>query len=448
MSLRAFRLAVVAAAAVLAAGLAAGHVRRDAREDRARTLTLAREAAGLVREAMATGRDPVTAAAAAARRLDVRVRVALGAAAPGALLDSMRRDEAARAITSGAVAPLKDADDWDVIGVVSVEPAPPAHAPLPARATMLVPVLLLALAATWLWRWAGRTGDRRRREILTAWSFLGAPLLHLSVFSFGPVAVTFWLALHRWDLLTSDRPYIGLANFRSVAGDPLFRTTLWNTALYVSYVPVTMVLAFVLALWLNRGRRGEALLRAVVFLPYVTSAVAIALVWQWMFNPDVGLVNRALALVGIAALDWLGSPRTALLAIIIVTVWTQVGYQMVVFLAGLQAIPPSYLDAARVDGAGPWQRLRHVVIPLLRPVILFVLVTGIIAGFQVFTLVYLMTEGGPLHSTDVVVYRIYQVAWEFLRFGEASAMAVVLFLILLALTAVQFRLLGRRVEPA
>jgi ABC-type sugar transport system permease subunit len=174
--------------------------------------------------------------------------------------------------------------------------------------------------------------------------------------------------------------------------------------------------------------------------------VAIAIVWQWMFNADFGLVNYALHLVGLPAVDWLGSPRFALLSIICVTVWTQVGYQMLIFLAGLQGIPQAYHDAALVDGASAWQRFRHVTLPLLRPVILFVLVTGIIAGFQVFTLVYMMTEGGPLHSTDVIVYRIYQTAWEFLRFGYASAMAVILALVLLAATAVQFRLLGRRVE--
>jgi len=209
---------------------------------------------------------------------------------------------------------------------------------------------------------------------------------------------------------------------------------------------VTMAAALGLALLLNRRRGGERVLRTVVFLPFVTSAVAIAIVWQWMFNPDFGLVNYALRLLHLPAFDWLGSPHTALLAIILVTVWTQVGYQMVVFLAGLQGIPQSYYDAALVDGATPWKRFRHVTLPLLRPVVLFVLVTGIISGFQVFTLVYMMTEGGPLHSTDVIVYRIYQTAWEFLRFGSASAMALVLFGILLAVTAVQFKLLGRRVE--
>jgi ABC-type sugar transport system permease subunit len=313
---------------------------------------------------------------------------------------------------------------------------------------LVVAVSLLALAAAALLSWGTRAAERRRREVLAAWSFLGPPFAHLVLFSFGPVLFTLVLAFHRWDLVAAERPFVGLANFAELARDRLFWTTLKNTALYVLYVPVTMGLALALALLLNRrgGARGERVLRAVVFLPYVTSTVAIGIVWQWMFNADFGLVNYALSLIGLPALDWLGRPGTALLALIVVTVWTQVGYQMVVFLAGLQAIPPSYHDAALVDGATAWQRLVHVTLPLLRPVVLFVLVTGVIAGFQVFTLVYLMTEGGPLHSTDVIVYRIYQTAWEFLRFGYASAMAVVLFAVLLVVTVVQFRLLGRRVE--
>jgi multiple sugar transport system permease protein len=148
--------------------------------------------------------------------------------------------------------------------------------------------------------------------------------------------------------------------------------------------------------------------------------VAIALVWQWMYHADFGLLNYLGSLVGLAPVDWLGNPKTALVAVMIVSIWVQVGYQMVVFLAGLQGIPQVYLDAARVDGASAWQRFRHVTIPLLRPVTLFVLVTGVITSFQVFTLVYVLTDGGPLHATDVIVYRIYQMAWEFLQFGGAS----------------------------
>jgi ABC-type sugar transport system permease subunit len=364
---------------------------------------------------------------------------------PAALFDSLRLDEAPRPWPGGAVAPLKDADGWDVVGAVAVVAERASQGP-PVGWWTAAGLALLALSAAWLWRWAGRTPERRMRETLTAWSFLGIPFLHLAAFSFVPLGFTVYLAFHEWSLLSAARPFVGLANFRELAGDRLFWTTLRNTALYVTYVPITMASALGLAVLLNRRRTGVRLLRTVVFLPFVTSAVAIAIVWQWMFNPDFGLLNYALGLIGLPQADWLGSPRTALVAIILVTVWTQVGYQMIVFLAGLQGIPQTYYDAALVDGATPWQRFAHVTLPLLRPVILFVLVTGVISGFQVFTLVYMMTEGGPLHSTDVIVYRIYQTAWEFLRFGAASAMALVLFGVLLAVTAVQFRLLGKRIE--
>jgi len=184
------------------------------------------------------------------------------------------------------------------------------------------------------------------------------------------------------------------------------------------------------------------------FLPYVSSVVAVTLVWQWMYHADFGLINYLLSFVHVRPVDWLGNPKTALLAVMVVSVWVQLGYQMTVFLAGLNGIPQTYLDAARVDGAGAWQRFWKVTFPLLRPVTLFVLVTDVIGSFQVFTYVYVLTEGGPLHATDVIAYRIYQTAWEFLQFGYASALAVLLFVVLFAVTRVQFRLLGRRVEYA
>jgi ABC-type sugar transport system permease subunit len=437
VSLRGYRIGVVLGAAVAAAVCVGWALARDVRARREERLRAAVAAATAWRDgrAVESGLPP----GYRAQRLGPQ-------ALSASLLDSMRRDEAPRLVRDGALAPLKDRDDWDVIGAVRVTASAAVAAPSLLRASVLLPVALVLAVAAWLLRWGARTGERRRQETLAAWGFLAAPMLHLAVFSLVPVGFTVFLAFHRWDLVSPDKPFVGLDNFRELAADRLFWTTLKNTALYVLYVPITMAAALALALLLNRRRGGERLLRAVVFLPYVTSAVAIALVWQWMFNTDFGFINYGLRLIGLPGVDWLGSPRTALLAIIAVTVWTQVGYQMVVFLAGLQGIPQSYLDAALVDGAGPWQRFRHVTLPLLRPVVLFVLVTGIISGFQVFTLVYMMTEGGPLHSTDVLVYRIYQTAWEFLRFGSASAMAVVLFGILLLATLVQFRLLGRRVE--
>ena len=298
--------------------------------------------------------------------------------------------------------------------------------------------------------WGARmaTQPRRRRETVTAWAFLAPSMLHLAVFSFAPILFAFYLAMHRWSLVEPVRPFVGVANFARMLHDPLVWISLRNTLLYVLYVPVSAAIALGVALALSRSTWGARAVRTMFFLPYVSSVVAVTLVWQWMYHADFGLINYLLSFVHVRPVDWLGNPKTALLAVMAVSVWVQLGYQMTVFLAGLNGIPQTYLDAARVDGAGAWQRFWKVTFPLLRPVTLFVLVTGVIGSFQVFTYVYVLTEGGPLHATDVIAYRIYQTAWEFLQFGYASALAVLLFVVLFAVTRVQFRLLGRRVEYA
>jgi multiple sugar transport system permease protein len=302
----------------------------------------------------------------------------------------------------------------------------------------------VAAFAAWGSRMAGQ--PQRRRETLTAWGFLAPSALHLAVFSFAPILFAFYLALHRWSLVEPVRPFVGVVNFTRMLHDPLVWIALRNTVLYVLYVPVSAGVALAVALALRRSTRGTRAVRAMFFLPSVSSVVAIALVWQWMYHADFGLVNYLLSFVHVPPVDWLGNPKTALLAVMVASVWVQLGYQMTVFLTGLNGIPEIYLDAARVDGANAWQRFRRITLPLLRPVTLFVLVTGIIGSFQVFTYVYVLTDGGPLHTTDVIVYRIYQAAWGFLRFGYASALAVLLFVVLSGLTRVQFKLLGRQVE--
>lgn len=325
--------------------------------------------------------------------------------------------------------------------------------PLPSgtlAALALTLILAAAVAALFTCGWAASAARRPadRRETLTAWGFLAPSALHLLVFTAGPLVFTLYLSLHDWDLLRSDRPFVGLANYLELLRDPLFWRALANTALYALYVPVSMVLALGAAMVLNQPLRGIKLLRAIVFLPTVVSYVAIAVVWQWMFNMDYGLLNLMLRAVQLPGVDWLGNPRTALLAVMIVSAWVQLGYQMVIYLAGLQGIPAHLLEAATLDGAGAWARFRHITLPLLQPVTTYLFVTGVIWSFQVFTLVYVMTEGGPVHATDVLVYRIYQNAWEFRRMGYASAMSWVLFAILLGLTLLQWRAVNRTVDHA
>ena len=317
-------------------------------------------------------------------------------------------------------------------------------APLAVLALTLILAVALVVYCAAGWAVSARRRPADRRETLTAWGFLAPSALHLLIFTAGPLAFTLWVSLHDWDLLRVDRPFVGLGNYLELGRDPLFWKALANTALYALYVPVSMALALGAALILDQPLRGMKALRAIVFLPTVVSFVAIAVVWQWIFNVDYGLLNYLLRVVHLPGVDWLGNPKTALIAVMIVSAWVQLGYQMVIYLAGLQGIPAHLQEAATLDGATPWARFRYITLPLLRPVTVYLFVTGIIWSFQVFTLVYVMTEGGPVHATDVLVYRIYQNAWEFRRMGYASAMSWVLFAILLGLTLLQWRVLNRK----
>lgn len=290
--------------------------------------------------------------------------------------------------------------------------------------------------------------DRLRlRETATAWSFIGPSLVLLLVFSAAPLLFAFYLSFHSWNLLEPAKPLVGLDHYFELAGDGLFWKAAKNTVLYSLYVPVSMACALGVALLLNRKIRGVAVLRAIFFLPYITSFVAISIVWQWMYDPQFGVINWLLGRIGLGPYPWLSSPDTALLALMLMAVWIHIGFQMVIFLAGLQAIPNELYEAAMIDGAGPWRRFRRITLPMLKPTTFFVLVTSVIGSFQVFTFVYVMTEGGPLHATDVIVYHIYQNAWQFLRMGYASAMSWVLFAVIFVITMLQFRFLGRRLTP-
>ncbi|MGB7212314.1 MAG: sugar ABC transporter permease [Gemmatimonadales bacterium] len=309
-------------------------------------------------------------------------------------------------------------------------------------------LLLMAGLAFSAWA-AGAAGMRERfRGTLTAWGFLAPAASHLLVFSFGPLVFILWLSLHRWGLTGTTHAWVGVANYASVLGDPGFWHSLGVTALYAMYIPAALALALCAALFLDRSGWSVRVLRAVLVLPCIASVVAVSLVWQWIYHPEFGVLNALLAAVGIHGPDWLGDPRTALAALMFIGVWVHVGFQMIILLAGLQSIPRVYHDAARVDGAGVWQRFRHITLPLLQPTILFVLVTGTIAAFQVFTVVSVLTQGGPRHVTDVAVYRIYQEGWELARFGTASAMSVLLALLLGGVVWLEFKWIGRRVALA
>lgn len=290
------------------------------------------------------------------------------------------------------------------------------------------------------------TAPGKRLTARTALTFLAPSLFHLIVFIFTPIVFAAYLSVHRWDIVVADKPFVGLDNFREMLGDSTFWNALKNTFVYTLNVPLAMVFSLSIALMMHRRLKWIGFLRTIYFLPSVTSFVAVALVWMWIYHPSFGIANFFLGRVGIPPVQWLNSAQTALVSVMIFSIWLGLGYQMVIFLAGLQGIPEEFYEAARIDGASHWQLFRRITLPLLKPTTFFILVTSLISSFQVFTSVYIMTGGGPVHSTDVIVYHIYTAAWEQLRMGYASALSWVLFVIILIATWIQFRLMGREVD--
>ncbi len=290
------------------------------------------------------------------------------------------------------------------------------------------------------------TGKKERRGLGHAFGFLTPSLIYLTVFIFTPIVFAAYLSFHSWDIVIRDKPFIGLGNFSEIFRDPGFWNALANTCVFSLNVPVSLAFALAVALLLERRLRGIGFIRALYFLPGVTSIVATALVWMWIYHPTFGAANFLLRLVGLPPAGWLNSENTAMVSVMIFTIWLGIGYQIVIFLAGLQGIPGEIYEASRVDGASGWRRFWYITLPLLKPTTFFILVTSFISSFQVFTTIYVMTAGGPVRSTDVLVYHIYQAAWEQLRMGYAAAMSWVLFVIVMIATWIQFKFIGRNVD--
>ena len=290
-----------------------------------------------------------------------------------------------------------------------------------------------------------------RRRWLWGYAFIAIPLLFFLSIRIGPTLYAFWVSFHKWDPIAIDKPFIGLDNYRALVDDKVFWKSLRNTWIYVGVgVPLGLILSLSIALGLQRMIRFTGFFRALYFIPYVTSLVAVGWVWRWMYMPN-GLFNDVLGFIGLGPYKWLGSPDMAIYAIIITTVWQGLGFQVVIFLAGLESIPQDYTDAAAIDGATGWETFRHIILPLLNPTVVFLVVTGVIANLQVFTQVRSMSSqgtGGPLNSTISMVLYVYQQAFQQLpaKMGYASAMTVVLFLMILAITIIQLKVLQRDTE--
>jgi len=282
--------------------------------------------------------------------------------------------------------------------------------------------------------------SRDNRNRLTALVFLTPNLLGFLVFTMIPIGVGIGMSFFKWDG-ANDPVFIGLTNFARMFTDSKFQNALQVTFLYTALtVPVTIVLSLLVASLLTANIRFTTLYRSIFFFPYIASIVAVAIVWQFLYHAEMGPINEFLRSIGIADPPrWTSSKDTALVAVAIMNTWRSVGYYMVLYIAGIVGIPGVYYEAAEVDGANVWQKFRHITLPMLSPTTFFIVIISIINSFQSFTPIYVMTGGGPGTATQVLVFRIYEEAFVLSNFGYASAMAFVLFLIVLLFTIFQFR---------
>jgi multiple sugar transport system permease protein len=314
------------------------------------------------------------------------------------------------------------------------------------------------MAQTAVWNAGGATPAGRKPSFWRRfWSrsnerigylFILPSLIHLVVFLLVPLIFSLILSFHDWRTPNPNNvPFVGLENYEFLMGDRRFWNAMGNSAYYTLLsVPLGMAVSLGVALVLNQKLRGVYLFRTLFFMPVVSSWVAVSVIWITLLDPTTGIVNYVLGQIGIAPVNWLGDARTAMPAIVIITIWKSMGFNMVIWLAGLQAIPQELYEAASIDGANRRQSFRFLTLPLLAPTSLFMAITGVIGSFQVFSPVYVITKGGPLDSTNVAVYHIYQRAFQNFDFGYAAAQAWVLFAVIFAATLLQLWLRRRRGE--
>ncbi len=278
--------------------------------------------------------------------------------------------------------------------------------------------------------------NQKRNNTLTAWMFILPAVLGTFIFIIIPVVCSFSLSFTDWDLL-NDIKFVGLDNYKNILTDGLFWKMLGNTFVYAISVSVFgVIIPLILASMLNNKIRGSEFYKTAYFIPFITPMIVIALVWQWIFDPNIGGINTLLNL----HVNWLYDKAFAMPVLIVVSVWKLIGYNMIIFLSGFASINQELLEASKIDGANSFNTFRHITIPLLSSTIFFVIVITSISSFQVFDLIYMMTEGGPENSTMVLVYSIYKYAFEYFDVGRASAIAYVLFAIIFILVLCQWKL--------
>ncbi len=267
------------------------------------------------------------------------------------------------------------------------------------------------------------------------------------IFIYLPLIWAVYISFYNWNMIRPMR-YIGLDNYTRMFSNESFWNSMWVTFLYIiGTVPASVLIGLGLALLLNiKWLKGRGIFRTAFYIPVITSMAAAAVIWAWIFEGNYGLMNQLLSAFGIGPIRWLADPNFTLIALMIVGVWKRIGYNMVLFLAGLQNIPSTYYEAAEIDGAKTWTKLIRITVPLLSPTTLFVVILQFIASFRVFVSVSVMTQGGPARSTEVITFYLYENAFRYLRFGYASAIAVVMFILMMVFTVLQFRISKNRVH--
>ncbi len=294
----------------------------------------------------------------------------------------------------------------------------------------------------------GRSWRKNRRDWLTFLAFVAPNFLIFAVFTYWPILYSFYLSFTRWNFLTPDLKFVGLRNYSRLLQDEYFWEVLGNTFTYTfSVVLIAQGLAFLLALLLNRKVRGQPFFRTVSFTPHITTTAAAALVWVLILDPNLGPLSHIYNALGVQGVRWLASSTLALWAIIIVGIWKEIGFSSVFFLAGLQNINKDLYEAAQVDGASNWHLFRHITVPMMTPVMFFLMVSGLIQAMKAFDVVAVMTEGGPVYpSSATYVYHLYQLAFRNFRAGYASAFAMFFFVAIIAITLFQLRVSEKWVQ--
>ncbi|MBW8349699.1 sugar ABC transporter permease [Bacillus sp. IITD106] len=285
---------------------------------------------------------------------------------------------------------------------------------------------------------------RKFKEDLTGYLFVGPMLIGTMLFTLMPVVISLFLSFTEWNFLAGltreALTFVGVENYQKLMKDPIFTKSLMNNFIFILQVPICMAISLVIALIINKQVYFKEFFKVIYFLPFISSVVAISVVWMVLFQPSFGPINQVLMSIGIDNPPrWLGDVKFALPSIMMIVIWAGIGFNLIIYLAGIQGIPTELYEAAEIDGAGAWAKFRQITLPLITPTTFFLLITGVINSFKVFDIINVVTQGGPANSTSLLVYYLYQSAFINLKMGYASTIAWVLFFIIFIITFIQWK---------